>query len=50
MWMVGCNATVGEVCLRGDGQFTIGSKMKLPRGDVSYTIGRAISLKDSSGT
>lgn len=31
------------------GKFTIGYVMKLPTGDVSYIIGNAISLNDSSG-
>lgn len=31
------------------GKFTIGYVMKIPTGDVSYTIGKAISLNDSSG-
>lgn len=31
------------------GKFTIGYVMKIPTGDVSYTIGRAISLNDDSG-
>lgn len=31
------------------GKFTIGYVMQIPRGEVSYTIGRAISLEDSVG-
>lgn len=31
------------------GKFTISYVMKIPTGDVSFTIGNAISLNDSSG-